>query len=200
MIFQNKLLSRFINSFVWLLKPKLKLLLMVFMVLLTTKSLAFPQFYEDEEITPAIEHKQDLSVYVDQFCRSRGRSFVRVQNNIVIDCLTSDSLWKVDYADNWPNALVQAMAYSIYDDYRGDEKYAPNPAIVLVQEDADDYKNMVQLKQLVTHYKLPIKLDVIENYASPSNASSTISSPASRVIKNFQIDFFGNKKNLLEVK
>lgn len=135
----------------------------------------------EEEIP--IEHKQDLSIYINKFCKGKGRSYVRIQNNLIVDCLTANTLWKIDYADNWQAAMINALFYGIYDDYLGDEEYAPKPGVVLVQEDSDDYRSMVQLKQIVNHYKLPINLNIIENYAS---------NPASDN-RNMQIEFGKHK-------
>ncbi len=143
---------------------------------------------EDEFVyTEEPTHKQELNVYIESFCKNRGRSYVRIQNSLVVDCLSSDTLWKVEYADNWPQALVKAMAYPIYDDYRGEDQYAPKPGVALVHEDADDYRNMVELKQLVQHYKLPLKVEAIENYSPAPTSLPT------KTIKNFQIIDFGKK-------
>ncbi len=144
-----------------------------------------PLFAGEDELLEPIQHKQDLSIYINKFCRQRGRSYVRIQNNIVVDCLTADTLWKIDYADNWHLALVNALFYGIYDNYLGDAEYAPKPGIVLIQEDSDDYRNMVQLKQIVDHYKFPLNLNIIENYSANVPES-----------KNVQIEL-GKKKFII---
>lgn len=140
--------------------------------------------YEDFP-QPQPEHKQELSYYVESYCKEKGRAFARIQNNHVVDCMTAETLWKVDYADNWPQALAQALALPIYDDYRGDDKFAPISGVVLVQEDSDDFKKMVELRQLVQHYKLPVHLDTLENYAK----SSVEEPKKTKFFKNFQFDF-----------
>jgi hypothetical protein len=159
---------------------KLRVLPIIFLLALSVHS-AKADFDEFEPVLP--EHKQELTSYISSFCQGKGKPNARIQNNIVVDCMTSEALWKVEYADNWPQALVKAMSYAIYDDFRGDEENAPKPGVVLVQEDADDYKNMVQLNQIVQHFKLPVKLKVLENYGAVAPTSSRAN------IKNFQIDF-----------
>lgn len=143
-------------------------------------------YSEAEEAPPPPEHKEEISYYIEKFCHNKGRANVRIQNGIIVDCMTANTLWKIDYADNWPNSLVKSLAYPIYDDYRGEEEFAPKPGIALIQEDSDDYKNMIQLQQLVKYHNLPISLDTIENYATAKakpNVNEKIHS-----IKNFLID------------
>ncbi|MDJ0625717.1 MAG: hypothetical protein QNJ31_05045 [Candidatus Caenarcaniphilales bacterium] len=142
-------------------------------------------FEIDEELLyyPEPEHKEEINFYINKFCARKGRTFVRIQNSITVDCMTPRVLWKVGYADDWSQSFTEALRYPIYDDYRGDEEFAPISGVVLVQEDVDDYKNMLQLKQLVRHYKLPVKLEVIENYGVPRYER-----PRSKIIKNFQIE------------
>jgi hypothetical protein len=143
--------------------------------------------YEDELPLSEPEHKLDLATYTERFCRSRGKPRVRVQGNVVVDCLTNETLWKIDYADNWQSALVQSLKYAIYDDYRGEPEYAPTPGVVLIQEDSDDFKNSLELQQIVKHYQLPVKIEVIENYASAST-NSPAQKIKSKFLKNFDID------------
>jgi|694.fasta_scaffold09788_7 hypothetical protein len=143
--------------------------------------------YEEEQ-EPT--HKQTLENYTNDFCKNRGKTRARIQSGKIVDCLTSEVLWKVEYADNWPLALVKSMAYPIYDDYRGEEEFAPKAGIALIQEDSDDYKNMIELKQLVEHYKLPVKLHVIENYGEiPVKESATGS-----LFKNLRLDLMGPRQ------
>jgi len=159
---------------------------LIFFLSIFTVALDSKAFYEDDDLPPVVpEHKQDLNYYTERFCKHKGRSHVRIQNNHVVDCMTADTLWKVEYADNWPHALTEALTLPIYDDYFGDEQFAPSAGVVLVQEDSDDFKNMLQLRQLVNYHKLPVKLDVIKNYAEAPQP--TVTKP--KFLRNLQIDF-----------
>ena len=154
-------------------------------------------FYTDElsnsddnsSYSAEVFHKEEINYYIEKFCRKKGRSYARIQKNIIVDCMSGNTLWKIDYADNWRQAFTDALTYKIYDDYRGDDdESAPKPGVVLVQEDSDDYKNMLELKEIVKFYNLPINLDVIENYAIQPASQPNNRIP--RFLKNvqFQLD------------
>ncbi|HEY9886046.1 MAG TPA: hypothetical protein V6C96_02175 [Vampirovibrionales bacterium] len=132
-----------------------------------------------------LERKESLNFYNDKFCMERGRRDVFIQNGIKVDCMTYKTLWKIGYADEWREVFTEALTYQIYDDYSGSEGYAPNSGIVLVQENADDFKSMLKLKQLIKFYKLPLRLSVIENYAAKTQEEKR----QNKKIKDFLVDF-----------
>ncbi len=146
---------------------------------------------EDHEVyPPEVFHKEEINYYVEKFCKTKGRPYARIQKNIIVDCMSANTLWKIDYADNWRQAFTDALTYQIYDDYRGDdEEAAPKPGVVLVQEDSDDYKNMLELKEIIKFYNLPVQVDVIENYASKPSTQPISKIP--RFLKNVQIQLDG---------
>ena len=114
------------------------------------------------------DEKQNTNIYINKYCSDRGNAFARIQKNIIVDCLTDKVLWKISFAEDWQSAMTDALTYKIYDDYRGEPEYAPDPGVILVQTDVNDYKYMVKLQQLVKFYKLPLKLDTIEDYGYSS--------------------------------
>jgi hypothetical protein len=141
----------------------------------------------EAEDSPNAAHKETLEHYTKKFCQQRGRANYQIQNKIVVDCLTSNTLWKIEYADNWQKAMAEALTYAIYDDYQGDEEKAPQAGVVLIHEDSDDYKNMLKLKQLVEFHNLPIRLEKVENFTVPrvtGNGSPASSSSASGISAN----------------
>lgn len=106
-----------------------------------------------------------LGKYITGFCESKsGRPFLRIQKGILVDCVTNKALWKIELAENWSDALTQALEYKIYDNYTGPEKLAPDVGVALVQKSKDDYKYTVRLKQIIQFYKLPVYLEAIEDY------------------------------------
>ena len=149
-----------------------------------------PAFTVDEnpfadEVTPSLERKESLGFYNDKFCKGRGRRDVYIQNGIKVDCMTYETLWKVGYADEWREIFTEALTYQIYDDYSPSQGHTPNSGIVLVQENANDFKSMLKLKQLIKFYKLPLRLSIIENYAAISQEERR----HNKKIKDFFVDF-----------
>ncbi|MDX1918044.1 MAG: hypothetical protein SFT81_02745 [Candidatus Caenarcaniphilales bacterium] len=137
---------------------------------------------EDRLFPIARNESRELKEQIRLFCEDRGQIFVTLYQNIRVDCLTSDTLWRIDYADQWSNALTEALTYPIYFVYRGEERLAPRPGVVLIQRNQDDYHGMVRLKQLVKHYNLPVRLEVIDDYGGDSPK------PPSKIIKNLRFD------------
>lgn len=112
-----------------------------------------------------IEKQEQINKQIAEYCSTnQGKQFYKIQNDIKVDCLTNKNLWKVSYAKDWNKALVDAMAYGIYDTYMGREEDAPQAGIALVLQYYDDYKYVVKLRHLVKHYNLPIDVNEVRDF------------------------------------
>gem|GEM_PF-3239945 len=152
----------------------------------------------DSLLERTIDREQkEIGAYIDKYCQDKGRSFFPIQNNLIVDCITSQTLWKITYAPDWPDAMVEALRYGIYDDYRGAEKHAPKPGIVLIYKHPTDYKYMVKLKQLIRHYSLPIETDTIELHGKQNkfNDREGVFSLPGNIPTNLKLQIF-NQRNL----
>lgn len=112
-----------------------------------------------------IEKQEQINKHISSYCEeNQGKEFYQIQNNIKVDCLTDKNLWKVSYAKDWNTALVDAMAYGIYDTYMGREEDAPQAGIAVILQYYDDYKYLVKLKHLVKHYNLPVEISEVRDF------------------------------------
>ncbi len=134
-----------------------KFIIILIYIFLSLKGFAQEINYNDEQ----------LNTYINNYCKNKnGKVFYKIQNRIIVDCLTSKNLWKITYAENWTSALVESMTYKIYDNFMGNEESSPISGIVLIHENPTDYKFAVKLNQLIRYYNLPISYDEIQAFGN----------------------------------
>ena len=110
--------------------------------------------------------RPDFNALAARFCAAAaGKQQARIQNGLLVDCLTAKTLWAIAPAAEWPAALSRALRYGIYDDYLGEATEAPLPGVALILSSSTDYKAAVQLKQIVRFYELPVYLEAIDDYS-----------------------------------
>lgn len=73
-----------------------------------------------------------------------------------VDCLTVDYAIEYEFAAKWKSGIGQALHYG--------KKTFHEPGIVLIMTKESDKKYLESLQDLIKHYRLPIKIWIIEDY------------------------------------
>jgi hypothetical protein len=96
-------------------------------------------------------HKRLEKEYQKEWCESMGgKSEYALPDKTRIDCLTEEYAVEVEFAENWAEAIGQALYYAA--------KTGKLPGIVLIMEDKKDKRYLDRLNKVIKTYKLPIRI------------------------------------------
>lgn len=95
------------------------------------------------------KHLQPEKYYQARWCTDvGGTQEYRLPDNTRCDCLTETHAVEVDFGPKWPEAIGQALYYSLQTGKRA--------GIVLIVEKPEDRKYWIRLNSTIEHYGLPI--------------------------------------------
>jgi hypothetical protein len=93
--------------------------------------------------------------YQDIWCAEQeGQTEVRMTDGTRCDCLTDDMATEVDFARKFYEGITQALHYSMLTGRPG--------GLLLIVEDAKEWKYVERAKKIIEFYSLPITLYTIE--------------------------------------
>lgn len=94
--------------------------------------------------------------YQDVWCKGmKGEVEYRLDDGRRIDCLTDTHAIEVEFANKWPEAIGQALAYSMLT-----QKTA---GIVLIIRKPSDHQSWSRLQEVIHYYQLPIRIWKLES-------------------------------------
>jgi hypothetical protein len=85
-----------------------------------------------------------------------GETEVRAADGTRVDILTDVHAIEVDFGDKWAEAVGQSLYYAF--------QFNRKAGIVLILEDASDYKYLIRLNSVIEQFDLPIDVLEITNY------------------------------------
>jgi hypothetical protein len=89
--------------------------------------------------------------YQKEWCeRNNGVTEYSLPDRTRVDCLTNDYAVEVEFAENWAEAIGQALYYA--------HETGRRPGIVLIIENDSDNKFLERLNKVNEAYKLHIKI------------------------------------------
>ncbi len=87
--------------------------------------------------------------YQKVWCEGRGGEVeARLDDGRRVDCITDRYAIEMDFANKWPEAIGQSLAYGMLT-----KKQA---GIVLILRKPSDHEYWERLQQVLEHYKLPV--------------------------------------------
>ena len=106
------------------------------------------------------EETKDRRWYRDTWCAEKqGQTNAPMPDRMTCDCLTDTHAVRVDFGDNWTQAVGFALHYSLQTGKKG--------GIVLVLDKSKDYRHWIRLNALLQEYKLPIDAWYIDEGDKP---------------------------------
>lgn len=87
--------------------------------------------------------------YQETWCKANGGQVeVVIPDKTRCDCLTEKHTIEFDFGPKWAESIGQALYYSIQTGRRA--------GVVLILEEAGDYKYCIRLNTVIVHFRLPI--------------------------------------------
>ena len=95
--------------------------------------------------------KKNESWYQQIWCESLGgQTEYQLEDKTRVDCFTSEHAIEMDFAHKWHEAVGQALHYA--------RKTGKKPGIVLVLQSRSQQHHLTQLKRVIDHFQLPIRV------------------------------------------
>lgn len=106
---------------------------------------------------PAFGDKKPEAYYRDKWClEHKGRAEYGLLDNTRVDCLTDDYAVEFDFAPKWAEALGQSMHYAYMTGRKG------AIALLIRKRSKTDRMKAKRIRRLISYYRLPLKLFIIE--------------------------------------
>ncbi len=87
--------------------------------------------------------------YQEKWCKEHnGETEVRLPDKTRCDCITATHAVEIKFADNWYEAVGQALYYSM--------QTGKLPGIVLIVENIDERKYWIRLQSVIIHFNIQI--------------------------------------------
>lgn len=115
------------------------------------------------EQTDELKKLTELNQYIIDFCKDKGAAFVPIQNELKVDCVTETHLWRVVYAEDWKEGLIDALVFQIYDDHTIQQPTPARPALLLIEQRAYDYKYTVKAEEISKHYNELVYVEALKD-------------------------------------
>ena len=119
--------------------------------------------------TSFAEETKDRRWYRDTWCTEhQGTIEYEISDRMIADCVTETHAVRVDFGNNWTQALGFALHYGMKTGKRG--------GVVLILDQSKDYMHWIRLNSVIEHYKLPLDawyVDLDKAAGSPSAPQSS---------------------------